>query len=365
MAKSEVEHNMLKRREIKGLLLYVDQSRTSRLSYNDDWVDAIIKYSPVSFDAWNLADRKSRFSIIPKLRKYELIILLHSTNSNSASINPILAKALLYRKGKLVIFVGNEYKLMPDKMKLIQKMDADYVVSQCPLDVAEWMYTGTDAKVISLPHALNPDVYKPVVSHRKREIDIGGRYYGYPWYLGDCDREAIHEFFLAHMNKLKLNISSDPKDRFQRDGWVNFLNRCKGTISTEAGTSFLERDDHTRNLVNAFMKKTPEVTFEEIQKRFFSHHNSVVSGKVVSSRHFDAIGTKTCQIMFPGRYNDILKPDEHYIALNRDFSNIVDVLKRFQDDEYRMNMVDNVREYVMDSHTHRHRIEKLFNAIEL
>ena len=88
-----------------------------------------------------------------------------------------------------------------------------------------------------------------------------------------------------------------------------------------------------------------------------------MSGKCISPRHFDAIGTKTCQIMFRGRFNDILKPDQHYISLNRDFSNYNDVLDRFKDIEYCANMVDKTREYVMDFHTHKHRIKKLIDFI--
>ena len=355
---------MLKRKETRGLLLYVNKIQSSLLSYNDDWVEAFMKYAPVQFDTCNLAEIKSWPLIIPKLRKYEIIILLHSTNSNSCYINSIIAKAFQYRKGKLVIFIGNEYKLMPDKIDLIKKIDADYVASQFTQDVADWLYAETEAKAVSVPHALNPDVFNPVISQKKRDIDIGARYSRYPWYLGDRERAEIHEYFLGHVNDLHLDISSDPADRFQRDGWVNFLNGCKGTLSTEAGSSFLERDDHTRKLVNAFMKENPDAGFKEVFKLFFLDYSNPVSGKMISSRHFDAIGTKTCQIMFPGRFNDILKPDEHYISLNRDFSNIDEVLKRFRDDEYRENMVDRVREYVMDAHTHRHRIEKLFNAMK-
>src|SRR3990172_1592647 len=72
-----------------------------------------------------------------------------------------------------------------------------------------------------------------------------------------------------------------------------------------------------------------------------------VSGKTISSRHFDAIGALTCQIMFPGRYGDILEADRHYLALERDFSNIDDVLARFLDDTTRSRLVRDTREWVV------------------
>ena len=102
------------------------------------------------------------------------------------------------------------------------------------------------------------------------------------------------------------------------------------------------------------------VDFNEIFERFYKDYKRPhFYSKCISSRHFDAIGTKTCQIMFEGRFNDILKPDVHYIALKRDFSNIEDVMKRFRDVPYRMAMVDRTYDYVMNNHTYRHRMDDI------
>ena len=52
--------------------------------------------------------------------------------------------------------------------------------------------------------------------------------------------------------------------------------------------------------------------------------------KAISSRHFDAIAAKTCQIMQRGRFNYILDADKHYIAIEADFSNVEDAESRFK-----------------------------------
>ncbi len=99
---------------------------------------------------------------------------------------------------------------------------------------------------------------------------------------------------------------------------------------------------------------------DDILKTFFAdYQRPPVYSKAISSRHFDAIGTKTVQVMLPGRYNDILRPDVHFIELKRDYSNIDDVMKRFHDLEYRTKMVDTAYEYVLAEHTHRHRIKQV------
>ena len=91
--------------------------------------------------------------------------------------------------------------------------------------------------------------------------------------------------------------------------------------------------------------------------------DSIVTGKCISSRHFDAIGTETCQILFPGRYNDLLEADRHYLCLDRDFSNIDDVLARFRDVPSRLRMVREAREWALDSQTYAHRVRSLLRAL--
>src|SRR3546814_21071578 len=78
-------------------------------------------------------------------------------------------------------------------------------------------------------------------------------------------------------------------------------------------------------------------------------------GKCISSRHFDAIGTATCQILLEGRYNDILTPDVHYIRLASDLSNISEVMGTFRDERRRLEITEAARAHVMDGPTYAHR----------
>jgi len=349
---------------MRALLLHAIKG-ISLLSYNDDWKDSFLRYDKhINWDIYNLYNR-SWVLLIPKLKRYDLIVILHSTNSNTSHFPSLLKKALLYRRSKLLIFIGNEYKLIPQKLKLIEDIDADYIASQLPQDIADWLYAEAKGIKLSVPHALNPFVFKPILPQKDRLTDIGERSYEYPWYLGDLYRNRLIQNIKNYFSGLTLDISSDRNKRFSRKAWAEFLNKCKGTVSTEAGTSFLERDDRTRLAVNKYLIKNKGASFNDVYNRFFENYKNPVSGKTISSRHFDAIGTKTCQIMLSGRFCDILKPDIHYISINRDFSNLESVYERFIDIEYRKKMTDLTYEFAMDSHTHLHRISSLFNKISL
>jgi phytoene dehydrogenase-like protein len=75
----------------------------------------------------------------------------------------------------------------------------------------------------------------------------------------------------------------------------------------------------------------------------------------VSPRHFEAIMTKTCQILIEGRYNRVLEPEKHYIALKRDFSNLDEVLERLGDEQGIRSMVERAYEeiYLSGRYTYR------------
>lgn len=68
-------------------------------------------------------------------------------------------------------------------------------------------------------------------------------------------------------------------------------------------------------------------------------------------------------ILIAGHYNGILGADRHYIALASDLGNIDDALRRFQDDGYRQQMVDETYEYVIAEHTYAHRISELIATV--
>jgi hypothetical protein len=128
-----------------------------------------------------------------------------------------------------------------------------------------------------------------------------------------------------------------------------------------------------KSLVRRAMKKGPlrhealineQFDYDEIFSLFFAgRQRPPYYSKCISSRHFDAAGTKTCQIMFRGRFNDILKPNEHYLALEPDFSNIDDLLARFRDPVRRQSIVNAAFDLVCSEHTYEHRVRQVYDLL--
>ena len=344
---------------MKLALFYSGHANT--LSYQDDWLDAFLDIDAY-VKAYDLREL-SIFQFHKVLKEFDYVIFLHSTNSNGFQFRKLLGFfanfILLYRKCKIIFFVGNEYKLMPEKINFLIKNNIDFVVSQLPIECGNWLYKKTNAKIISLPHALNTKYFYPKKDLNNRKIDIGNRSYEYPKYLGDNIRSNTTRLSQSFKNKFKIDVSTNPSKRFSRLEWAKFLNDCKYTISCEVGSSFLERDDYTRKTINKY--------YETGQKdKVFEYFNNYtpptdLSGKAIGGRHFDAIGTKTCQILIEGKYSDILKANIHYIELKNDFSNVEEIIELIKDDKIRKTIVEQAYQYIIDKHQYKHRIKDLLS----
>jgi hypothetical protein len=386
---------------------------TTVLSYNDDWLDAFKSAPKFSVAEINICERDAVSRLRRQLRDAKLVVLLHSTNGDTTSYLDPLLPVLADRKSILVSFVGNEVNLpgspIAAKRSAFKAMAPDFIATQLPLEAGEYLWGDLVARrVLAVPHALNPAVFRPEAPVAQRPIDIGVRAVRYVAHLGDDDRNRLHDLFTAHTfaPDLRVDISSE---RLSRANWARFLNSCKGTVSTEAGSWFLERDDATVEAIRAWVvehyggrrllisndsrlrrlgHKMPwwlravarrvlshglirhestvneDVPFAEVDRLFFANRaRPAFYGKCISSRHFDAIGTGTCQILVRGRYNDILRPGEHYIALDPDYANLQEAIAAFRDPAMRTRIATAAREHVLDGHTYLDRVNYLHSEV--
>ncbi|MGH2396993.1 MAG: glycosyltransferase family protein [bacterium] len=333
------------------------------LSYLIDWKEAFSESPLLDIEWCNINNLFEYRAGLRKLRGYPLGIVLHSAAWDHLALLRLATGSFQARRGKLLVCFGNEYHNMKEKIGFAKAVVANYIGSQLPLRAAQWLYADcARSTVLPTPQALNPKIYQP--QGRPRPIDIGfrGDMYAHMYSLGDVERATILRYFDERAESWGL-VKDIAFVRYPRDEWSRFLGTCKGIVGAESGTYYLERDDHTQEAVKRYLERHPEAGFPEVYGRFFKYYPNAVSGKAISSRHFEPIGTKTCQILLEGHYNGILKADEHYISLQKDFSNVDEAIRHFKDQEYRQAMAERAYEYVLAGHTYRHRVESLLKTI--
>ena len=190
-------------------------------------------------------------------------------------------------------------------------------------------------------------------STAKRDIDIGYRaWQAEPW-LGRHGfiKTQVADLFTEKgpAKGLATDISTRYEDTFLGDDWYKFLLRCKYTIGVEGGASILDWDGKIRQKTQTYMAQHPQASFEEVEEACFPGLDGSLNLLAISPRHLEACATKTCQVLIKGEYNGILTAGKHYIALERDFSNLAEVLHLVKEDSVRGEIVENAYRDVVSS----------------
>ena len=266
------------------------------------------------------------------------------------------------RKAKVLSFVGNEYSLLKEKKEFLQEIDCDYIASQLPHKAYEFLYSDLNAQLISAPHALNHHFYTPLKTKKINDLTFVGA--KYPLFIGDQERNLFIDFVSKKTSRMKNHISIGKNKNLPRHIWRKLLQQSKATMGAEAGTYFLDKDGKLMQLAQQYCNENPEASAQKIIDDVFKIQNiPYVNGKATSSRHFEPIGTKTCQLLIEGHYNGILKENEHYISINKDYSNFDEAFERYLDPKERHDIIENAYEYVLRNHTYDKRVKTILNQI--
>ena len=98
------------------------------------------------------------------------------------------------------------------------------------------------------------------------------------------------------------------------------------SLGTESGVSVSDFTGEIQRLAEAYAAEHPQVTYAELRERFFPDEDGKIVMSVISPRCFEAAALRTLMIMYPGEYSRRLEPHRHYVVLNRDHSNMDEVL---------------------------------------
>ena len=71
--------------------------------------------------------------------------------------------------------------------------------------------------------------------------------------------------------------------------------------------------------------------------------------QVISPRCFEAVALGTGLILFPGNYSGILRPHEHYLPLQKDFSNLDEILNTLHSENLMQEMISRARKDLIES----------------
>ena len=344
-------------------LLYTLISPYEALSYVNDWKEAFENSGELDLTSLNILNqRHTHYYLKKNIKEFDLIILMHSVLGDNVEIISPFEQVLKERTGKLLSFVGNEYDFMREKKVFLKKIDTDYIASQLPHQASTFVYGELPAKIIEAPHALNENVYYPPELSKEYDIVFSGAKYGV--FIGDQERNNLIKTIANLTPKFKNKINIGRNTNLPRNLWVELLQSAKATVGAEAGTYYLDRNGSLLEQSKEFVKQNPDTSLDVLLEKIFDNTSvDYVSGKAISSRHFEPVGTKTCQILLEGEFNGVLIEGEHYISVKKNFSNLREAIDFYLDIDLRNEIVEKTYSYILENHTYKHRVKSIINNL--
>ena len=342
--------------ERRSILLLCDESRSHAANVLQH-IEAIATLSEHDVYRFNPVDRPDACRRLD-LSEFDAVAIHYTISLLSARYLPPPLPAKLTRFGGLKLqFIQDEYRAVDAVTAAMRSLGIDVLFTCAPEPAAGAIYNSrlpNVTRVFTLPGYV-PDelVGRQVAPMSERPIDVGYRGRDLPIWFGRLGREKteIGRAFIEHVagRGLRCDISSREGDRIYGEDWNRFLASCRTTLGTESGASIVDFDGRLDGLGRDYIARRPHATPEEIERDLTGPYEGAVVINTASPRLFEAAALRTALILFRGTYGGVVEPERHYIPLDKDFSNIEEVVERVRDNAFLDELVDRAYEDLVAS----------------
>ena len=256
-------------------------------------------------------------------------------------ISPSYARQLQAFGGLKIAAVQDEYEQTHHLKQAIRDLGFDIVLTCAPPATAAKVYPKAEFPnvefvqvltgyvpddLIDSPYAL-PLRERPIVlGYRGRNLDA--RYGSLGFDKGEIGRR-MKAACLAR--GVPCDIEWTEEGRLYGEAWPVFLGSCRATLGTESGSNLFDLDG---GVERRFREMSARLGRPPTHGEFFPsvrHLEDGVDMGQVSPRIFEAAALRTPMVLLRGRYSGVVRPDEHYIPLDKDYSNVDEVMEKLQD----------------------------------
>tara|TARA_B110000495_G_C23032122_1_gene615052 strand:- start:880 stop:2082 length:1203 start_codon:yes stop_codon:yes gene_type:complete len=286
-------------------------------------------------------------------------------------ISHLLRRKIRKFKGIKIVIIQDEYRWINRIVNEMVYLEVDGIVSLLDKENIKKVYSHPKLDKTLKISALAGYVSNYWVGQKVLPISLRPKHIIYrgnrlPFWLGNAAyektvlAEKVSKYF---QNKnLNLDVSSNPEDRIYGENWLSFMNSGKTVIGLEGGASIFDFDESIEKTVSKYLLKNPSASYDTVHQKFLSSSEDNIYYRMITPRSFEAISMKTVQIMYPGEYSGILEPWKHYIPMERDFSNLNNVIETLANDELLQEIAD--RAYIEIIESNKYSEEKLGKGID-
>jgi hypothetical protein len=320
------------------ILLLCDDRRGSANTVLDH-INAFVHFSRHQVRTFN--PKAMRQSVALDLDAFDVVVVHYSVEvSDPTYVSERILDKLRRFRGLKIQFIQDDYRWVNRATAAARDVGIGVLFTVAPDRAAAQLY---DERLpgVRRVHTLTgyvPDnlMNRPVRALHERSIDVGYRARDLPFWLGRLAREKawIGQRFLelAPAYGLRCDIAWSEHDRIYGEQWIGFVESGRATLGTESGASIADYDGSIELAVRNYLREHPGAPFEEVHAAVLDPYEGNVVVSAISPRVFEAASLRTALVMFPGEYSGVISAGDHYIRLEKDFSNIDEVVANLHDD---------------------------------
>lgn len=293
-------------------------------------------------------------------RGFDVVIVHFSVRlSVRHRISPAVVSALERFPRLKVLMIQDEYERTDTACRWIERLGFQVIHTCVPPESVPVVYPFRGREAVEFHRVLTGYVPERLRRRRQpkgmaeRRVHIGYRGRPLPDWYGSLGREKLIIGLRMKEECIARGVPSDietgSEARIYGDAWFDFLEDCRATLGTESGSNIFDRDGRIEKAVNAWYAANPGGAWDRLYAEVLEREEGAVRMNQISPKVFEAIALGTALILFRGEYSGVLEADRHYIPLEKDFSNVAEVLARVEDLPFLVALTERARREIVSS----------------
>jgi hypothetical protein len=366
----EAKHLLSKqRKKLRVAILY--DTASCMVNTIREHLDAFNKYSnhsityiPATRSYW--AQPSEDFEKIVENFYFDVVIVHYSVRvSINDHFDAEIERTLCAFNGLKVLFIQDEYEGTEIARLHMDRVNYNIVYTCVPASEVNIVYPQTRFPSTDFLTTLTgyipesesmESASKPL---KERQIQIAYRGRKLPSIYGNLGNEkyriGIEMKALTQSKGISVDIETDHDKRIYGNKWYEFIGSARATLGTESGSNIFDFDGSIAKKIEELEKENPDITYEEIHAQVLSVHEGLIKMNQISPKIFEAIRLRTALVLFEGEYSGVVKPNEHYISLNKDFSNVDEVFEKIKDDGFLTQLTERAYQDIINSGKYSYR----------
>lgn len=294
------------------------------------------------------------------LERFDVVVIHYSVPMAQWAYLAEASRRKLRRfRGLKAAYIQDEYRFIGDTTEALVDLGIDLVFTCLPDEVQRQVYGDPRLAGMRLTQVLTGYVPQWLTAYqprplRDRPVMVGYRGRTSPAWLGRAGREKLEIGRRFKRDAKRFGLSTDidwsEKGRLYGQAWTHFLRRCRAVLAVESGASVFDFDgriasrSETFDILTRRGRKDEDADsgrYEDIRARFFADQEGRIDISQISPRVFEAMALRTLVIAYRGTYSGIMEPWRHYVPLEKDHSNMAEVVAAVRDVEKSAEIIAN------------------------